>query len=314
MHRRLFLIIALMLLVFPGCKKSRPAETEESAGLGAIGVAGEAQDGAQMGKMLASPAVKQHAVVSASFFAPREVEAKTFSAESKIIKTAHLEFQVNNIETSKKRVSQLVNAEKGYIANLAESNDRTRIQASFTIRVPANSFDSLVENILKEGIYVSSSNIERKDVTEDFLDIKARMETQKALEARYREILRQARNVEDILKVEASLSSIREQIEAKEGRLKYLAYQSEYSTIEAMAYQPLSYAPPPKSAGRGFFSRLASSLADGWTGLVDFSIDLLSAWPAVIIFCFLCFWIARRIKQRRQRKLDANNSAALNKI
>jgi hypothetical protein len=304
MRRSMLLITALMLLLLPGCNKLARSKSE-SAGLGR-----GAPNSEVLTYLSTSPAPMR--AVASSSLAPQGAEAKAFSTESKIIKTAHLVFQVNNLETSKKRISQLVNAEGGYIANLEESNDRTRIQASLTIRVPANCFDSLVENILKEGIYISGSNIERKDVTEEFLDIKARMETQKALEARYREILRQARNVEEILKVEASLSSIREQIEAKEGRLKYLAHQAEYSTIQAQAYQTLPYTPPPKSAGRGFFSRIATSLIDGWIGLVDFIIDLLSAWPAVIILCVLCYWIARRLKRRRQRRMDKENSAALN--
>jgi hypothetical protein len=112
--------------------------------------------------------------------------------------------------------------------------------------------------------------------------------------------LRQARNVEEILKVEAALGSLREEIEAKEGRMKYLAHQAEYSTILVSAYQTLPYTPPPKSDGQGFVGRLASSLVNGWAGFVDFTLDLVSAWPALILFCVLFYLIIKWVKRRRR--------------
>jgi hypothetical protein len=292
--RRLTLLLALMAISLPGCignlAKSKLGEDGGNAGY------------MQKGKNeLMTFLVEPPAPPSD----PSSTEAKSLSTESKIIKTARLEFQVADLKKSKEKISNLVSAEKGYVSNLEESDDRTRIQDSFTIRVPAGSFDRLVENILKEGSYVSSSKIERKDVTEEFLDLKARMETKKALEARYREVLHQAKGVEDILKVESALGSLREEIEAKEGRLKYLAHQAEYSTILALAYQTLPYTSPPKSEGEGFFSRLASSLVNGWTGLVDFAIGLVTIWPALIIIGGGAYLIVKRIKRNKRMNRSA---------
>lgn len=302
MHR-LVLSLALMFLFLPGCSR------KEIAGNGVAGIA-QTDEKELMTFLVAPPAPGMQAVSSASSI-PQGSGAKTLSVESKIIKTARLEFQVNDIEQSKRRISLMVSAEKGYIANLEESNDRARVQASFTIRVPAVSFDPLVERILKEGIYTGTASIERKDVTEEFLDLKARMDTQKALEARYREILRQAKNVEEILKVEQALGALREEIEAKEGRIKYLAHQAEYSTIHARAYQTLPYSPPPKSAGQGFIGRLASSLVNGWNGFVDFTFDLLSIWPALIILCVMLYLLVKWVKRLRHRNANRKDAATL---
>jgi hypothetical protein len=298
MHR-FVLSLTLMFLFLPGCSRKEVS-----------GTAGIAQTNEkELITYLVAPPASGMQAVSHTSSSPQSTEANTLSVESKIIKTAHLEFQVNDIEQSKRRISHLVNAEKGYIANLEESNDRARIRASFTIRVPAAGFDVLVESILKEGIYVGNASIERKDVTEEYLDLKARMETKKALEARYRQILQQAKNVEEILKVEQALGALREEIEAKEGRIKFLDHQVEYSTIHAGAYQVLPYSPPPKSAGQGFTGRLASSLTDGWSGFVDFMFDLLSIWPALIIFCALLYLIVRWIKRLRHRGVNREDSA-----
>ncbi|HSW37989.1 MAG TPA: DUF4349 domain-containing protein [Acidobacteriota bacterium] len=212
---------------------------------------------------------------------------------------------MDDIEGSKRRISRLVEEAKGYVTSLEESGNRTRVQSSFTIRVPAAGFDALVENILKEGIHVGNIRIDRKDVTEEFLDLTARMETQKALEIRYREILRQARNVEEILKVEQALGALREEIEAKEGRIRYLSHQTEYSTIYARAYQNLPYSPPPPGVRQSFIGRLTSSLVNGWTELVDFVFDLLSIWPLVIVFCGIVYSIRKWIKRRNKKRASS---------
>jgi hypothetical protein len=292
--RRFQILLVLMVFLAMGCSKSQRSSSDEAAGI--------AETGGMISYLAAPPAPP-----------PRESHAKSLSTESKIIQTAQLEFQVNNLEKSKKRIGQLVNVEKGYISNLEEDNDRTRIQTSFTIRVPAGGFDRLVENILKEGIYVGSAKIERKDVTEEFLDLKARMETQKALESRYREILRQAKSVEDILKVEEALGKLREEIEAKEGRMNFLAHQAEYSTINARVYQTLPYSPPPKSSGQGFIGRITTSLVDGWTALIDFTIGLFSIWPALIALGVILSSIVRWRKRRTRRGIDKKDSAVSQK-
>ena len=164
MNRYLSLpLCTLLLLLCFGCGHQKPSAP-----------AGRTPNASSPTRMMASLVSSER--IAAGSGEPQKKEEQALSAETKIIKTAQLEFQVNDIQKSKQRISQLVGAEGGYIASLEESNDRERIQASFTIRVPASGFDSLVENILKEGMYVSNSKIERKDLTEEFLDLKARME------------------------------------------------------------------------------------------------------------------------------------------
>jgi hypothetical protein len=301
MHR-LLLLLALMAILLPGCgnKLSSHRTNEE----GAAGVAGENK----IYNLVDTGGADKHSSrtddTKPSSPAP-SAEAKAVSAETKIIKTAQLNFQVDSFEKSKKQISQSVEAENGYISNLEETDEGTRIRASYTIRVPAAGFDRLVENVLKQASYVSTSKIERKDVTEEYLDLKARMETEKLEEARIREILHQAKSIRDILEIETHLGGIREKIEAKEGRMKYLGHQAEYSTISATVYQTHPYARPPKSEDEKFFSRLRSSLGDGWTGLVEFIIFLITIWPVLIIIGIIIYFVLRQSKRKKQMNMSS---------
>jgi hypothetical protein len=306
--RRLSLLLAVIALFLPGCASR--FSSEETAGVAAV------PDSKHYGLLDADKSANSSGSAgreSAKSSTPSSAEAKSTSAETKIVKTARIDFQVDSIEKSKKQISQLVDTEKGYISNLEETSDGRRMQASFTIRVPAAGFDRLVENVLKQASYVNTSKIERRDVTEEYLDLKARMETEKAMEVRFREILHQAKSIKEILELETAIGELREKIEAKEGRMKYLAHQSEYSTISALVYQTLPYTRPPRSEDERFFSRLKSSLANGWAGLVEFIIGLATIWPAWIIIGGGTYLILRLIKRNKRlnRSADKKNAAII---
>jgi hypothetical protein len=286
---RLSLLLAAMAILMAGCAMSKQGTSRYSR-----------EAGADMATVADDARRDASSEAGKSSSAPAAAEPKAASADTKIIKTAHLEFQVDDLEKSKKQIGQFVDAEKGYISNLEEMKEPTRIHASYAIRVPAAGFDRLVENIRKEGKYINNSKIERKDVTEEFVDIKARMETEKLEEARYREILHQAKSIKEILEVETYLGATREKIEAKEGKLKYLVSQAEYSTIFAQVYQTIPYERPPKGESEGFFSRLWSSLRDGWTGLVEFFLALITIWPVLIIIVVIVYFIIRKNKRNKQ--------------
>ena len=74
-------------------------------------------------------------------------------------------------------------------------------------------------------------------MTEEFVDLKARLKAKKELEDRYLQLLEQAKNVKEMLEIERELSNIREEIEAKEGRLQYLQNKVTLSTIYINFYK-----------------------------------------------------------------------------
>ena len=76
-----------------------------------------------------------------------------------------------------------------------------------------------------------------KDVTEEYTDVVIRLKNKKEAEKRFLEILKQTKTIKEILDVEEHLREIREEIESKEGRLKFLNDQVSYSTINLSIYQ-----------------------------------------------------------------------------
>lgn len=98
------------------------------------------------------------------------------------------------------------------------------------LRVPSERFDEALEEVKKLGTTVEVTTSAR-DVTEQYVDLSARLNTSKALEQRLLRLLEQARNVEEMLKVEEYLSRVRAEIEMYTAQLKNLERVIQYSTL-----------------------------------------------------------------------------------
>lgn len=229
----------------------------------------------------------------------------------KLIKNGYLTIEVEKFEDARKKINEIVKQNGGYIGNESETNETYRITNDITIRIPSSSFDKVLELLMAEGIKTDSKRIEVTDVGEEYADLNTRLSTKRAVEKRYLEILSKAAKISDILEVEDKLRVIREEIEAAEGRIKYLDHQVSYSTIQLNMYKTLDtqYTPP---SGPGFFTRVWKGFVQGWEGLVDFIIGLVYFWPFWIVLALIIFWIRKRkIKfrfPRLRRKQENTNS------
>ncbi|HYH04725.1 MAG TPA: DUF4349 domain-containing protein [Bacillota bacterium] len=208
----------------------------------------------------------------------------------KLIKTADVRFQVRNLTKSRSTIEQLVKTNGGYIASDEQRNEEHQIENILMIRLPAARFDLFLRALKGQALYLDSQTIEVKDVTAEFIDNEARLNAKRKLEQRYAEILRKAGSVKEILEVEARLGTIREEIEAVEGQLKYLQDQVSYSTVTLKLYQPMPHALRPD---RYFGKQLSQALVNGWKGFLTASVALASVWPLVILLAVIGLVIRR---------------------
>ena len=99
-----------------------------------------------------------------------------------------------------------------------------------------------------------------QDVTEEYIDLEARIRTKKALEAQFLEIMKQARKISDAMEVQTQLAEVRTEIERLEGRRRFLENQSALSTINITLHTPT---PVVAAATRGFVYDLKAAFGDG---------------------------------------------------
>ncbi|MDQ3049158.1 MAG: DUF4349 domain-containing protein [Bacteroidota bacterium] len=218
---------------------------------------------------------------------------------SKIRKTAQLNITVEEYKKARTDIEKIVKGMNGYIGSEHETNSTYSISNDMVLRIVNKDFDVMVEKILAIASHVNSKNISAEDVTAQFVDIQSRLKSKKEIEKRYLDILSKASKVTDILEIEQKLGEIREEIEAKEGELKLLSDQVDYSTIYLNFQENFEYTPLDNP---GFFGRLGTAFGNGWSGFLTFLVGLVYAWPLWLILGIAAYLLIRLIKRRRNRK------------
>ncbi len=231
----------------------------------------------------------------------RDQSAGKPEVQRQIIRTGNLRFQVDHVKQSSTRVEEIVARFGGYVSGMTLTNTSYQISNYFQIRVPAGRFDSLMNALEEEAVFVNSRSMNTQDVTEEYLDIETRLKTKKEVRDRYVDILRnKAKTVEEVLKAEEAIRVLQEEIEAREGRLRYLKDQVGMSTIDLEIYEEVTYQPEPKTFRRTFVGRALTGLQNGWEAMLSFFIILINIWPFLLIGAVL-IWQRKRIFRFRKR-------------
>ena len=221
--------------------------------------------------------------------------------KKKIIKDGRLGMDVKNLSASKTNIDTIVRNLGGYYDNESLSNNDFATAYDLKIRIPSDKFEILIEKIESGEGEVSYKEIDARDVTEEFIDLETRLGNKQKYLTRYQELLRNAKNIKEILDIEEKIRVLEEEIESTTGRLKYLNDQVNYSSLELNISQKkaFKYTPPFR---QNFFEKLKQSLSRGWYGFVDLFFFLLSNWAVLILLAVLIWlWIKYR-KRRKSRK------------
>ena len=236
-----------------------------------------------------------------SYSTPQEKTDKTSAKSSKtepshIIKTADIKYKVKDFKKTKKLVDEIIRKSGGIITEQNQQNDGWTIQNTITIRIKNTLFDKLNNELELPDAVLDYNNQKAEDVTEEYVDLLSRIKTKKEVEEQYKAILRKAGTISEILEVQDKLRELREEIEAKEGRLQYLQDRETYSTITLTYYQLIDQ---PEGLEYGFWSKMKDSFEDGWNNIQKFLIGLTSYWPFILLIVIPAWWfIQRRRKQK----------------
>ncbi|WET00686.1 DUF4349 domain-containing protein [Flavobacterium sp. YJ01] len=279
--RHIFFLLSLVLIL-SGCNKA-DASADENIVISAVKMPAKAESNSyDRSPDPASPPP-----------APKDKE----KIEQKIIKEATLKFETDNLENSFGQIQKAVANSRARIINDSEGKDFATVFRNLTIKVPGQNFDRFINDISKGVSYFEVKTISAQDVTEQYIDLTSRLKTKKKLEERYLEILKKANKVSEILEIEEQISAIREEIEAKEGQLKYLESRVSESTVTIEFYKTI---PEKEGVKISYGSKLWSAIESGFYTLSDLLISLLSAWPFVILFVVFAYFIRKRLKRRKK--------------
>lgn len=216
--------------------------------------------------------------------APTTEEKTNETLERKLIKDGMVEFETDNINLSRKIIFDAVRKYKGYVSSDQEVKYPRRKTNTLVIRIPDHHFDDLLNDATQGVEQFKDKEINVKNVTEEFLDIQARMKTKKELELRYIALLKQAKNVTEILEIEKQIEILRSEIESIEGRLKFIEDRVSFSMLKII----LNENTPNET---NFGQKFKNGFSNGWENLVWFFVFLVNSWPFILIGLGLFFGI-----------------------
>ena len=235
-------------------------------------------------------------------------ESITAAMDRKIIRNADLTMEVASTTEAQHQVVAIAEAHGGFVVTSeakqresAEPSKRT-LDIKLVVRVPANQFGPALDKIRGLANNLTVENVTGQDVTEEFIDLEARIKTQKALEQQFLQIMKQAGKVGDALEVQRQIADVRTEIEKLEGRKRFLDNRASLSTITVNLQSPTPIVVSATGFGRTVRDAVSDSI-DLAGGIVVFFVQFVIVIFPVFLLVLLPAGLVLRYLIRRAKRM-----------
>jgi hypothetical protein len=229
----------------------------------------------------------------------------------KIIRDGKLHVRVERYAPARAAIDSLLAKSGGYVSKARVQHHLGQVShAELVLRVPAGRFAGAMAALARLGTVIAEGSKSR-DVTEQYVDLQARLKNAKRLEKRLLELLdKRAAVLADVLKVETQLSRVREQIERYHGKLKQLDGLINLSTLRLTLSIRQVYA---SSTPPSFGADASSTLGASWRSLLGFGrglmLGLIALLPWLLPLGAAGYGSLRLVRRWRRRRAAARQSA-----
>jgi len=269
----------------------------EEAGAGAASMPQAAAPLAQSSNMLAKGVASDSSVNL-----PAAADNSNVAAvEKKIIKTGDLNLKVEKTDAAAENITNIAKANQGEVASSNFYQSSRGVKSGYIIvRLPFNKFEAVFKEIKKVARQVMSESTNAQDITEQYIDLEARLKNAQAEEASFVALLNRWGKVEEILSVTREVARVRGEIEQLQGQLRYLNSQTDMSSItvnlsEDVEITPVSQDWRPWQVVKTSVKRLIINGQNFIDGLMAFLIVVLPALIVYALVIWLLYYAGRKI-------------------
>ncbi|TJY43383.1 DUF4349 domain-containing protein [Cohnella pontilimi] len=220
----------------------------------------------------AKPAVKGAAAQAEGGIMPMAVTDDGMNR--KVIYKAQVTMKVPSFESADEKLRDAIHQSGGYILNFSNSVNADEKGATYVIKVPADGFSSFIEQLRKIRKDLQL-NMEGSDVTEEYVDLEARLQAKKTVEARLLAFMDKANGSDDLVRFSSQLADVQEQIEQIKGRMRYLDQNVAFSTVNLRLYEGTAESMGQKEKPGGLGERMTAALTGSARALGEFGQALL---------------------------------------
>ena len=247
------------------------------------------------------------------------IEIGPGDTDRELITSATANIVVDDAATGAEAVAVAARARGGWVESLTITEDESRSDDAYTsgmtdtsmpvpyagswitVRVPADQLDAIVADLSGIG-EVRSSSVDTFDVTEQAIDLRARVEATETSVARLTELLDESADLSDLIAAETALADRQALLESYRQQLEDLEGRVATSSLTVTLVEPSE---PVEADPAGF----GDGLAAGWNGLVAtlngivIGLGFLLPWLLVVAVVVAAVWlivIGRRARARRR--------------
>ena len=216
--------------------------------------------------------------------------------QSKIIKDGRMTLEVDSLEIAKRFIDSIVQTSTAYYEREEYSGGYNTHRYTLKVRVPNINFESFVSLLETGSGKVINKSINAKDVTAEYVDLKIRLDNNRAYLDQYKALLKKAKKVEEILQIQEKARRIEGEIDAQLGRMKFINDQVKYSTLNIDVYQKIIHRNTIESPS--YLSKLWGSVQFGFYGIQEVILWIVALWPFILLLLSGIFFV----KVYRKRK------------
>jgi len=306
------LLLAAALFLLGGCQQTNKQASERQTAPASATSKDASKPSASQSKTDQEKSLS-HAIVAklggqetqVSLEGAAAVQAATLASDRKIIRNAEITIETDSPTDNLRKITSIAEAQGGFVvtSEFKQNDGGPQIKPTQTVtivaRVPSSQFSEALAQIRAVGGRVVQEKVSGQDVSEEYLDLDARIRSKKALEAQFLEIMKQAKKVSDALEVQSQLADVRTEIERLEGRRRFLENQSALSTITATLQMP---APLVAATTTGFGYSIKQAFGDAVdtaASIILFVIQAVIVLIPVALLVVLPVWFVWRVLRRR---------------
>ena len=246
----------------------------------------------------------------------------------KLIKTVNMRLKVASVEKDLEYINDQATKLGGYVADYDQKMNKNtvktrkitsdtlehtiglQLEATMVVKIPTEKLEQFLDLIESKALVIEYKASKVEDVTEKMLDLNTRKETKLRIEKKYINLIEnKTGKLEEVLAVEAKIDQIREEIEAMEGKLKYLNQRVAFSTIHLSLYQEPIHQTAVAAIERvtdyedGFGVKVKNAFLSGWNLFKELIIALFYLWPLIAITTIILGYL--RFKKQFKAKSES---------
>ncbi|MBD3360954.1 DUF4349 domain-containing protein [Candidatus Peregrinibacteria bacterium] len=300
---KFLLIVSIVVLVLFVAFFASGFFGKEKSGINQIGGMEIAYDKAEYEKS----SIQEQAPMTES---PRTfaVDEESFveNAEDRlIIRTGELSLIVNDVRDAVDIISGYAVKNEGFVVGSNIKKEDLELTGWITVRIPVELFEESMEEFKKLG-EVESERTRGQDITEEYIDLEARLNNLRSTEEQFLKIMDKAEEIEDVLAVQKELTWVREEIERIEGRLKYLQQSAALSTLTVYLSTDPSTLPviddDEKWKPLAVFKNALRSLLEFGKGIVNVLIWIGVYIPVIAVVVLIVWGIRRGLNRHKKNR------------